>query len=97
MTSPSELWKTDILQTDFAQAHPIHLHGHDFWVLGSGDGTYEANETTLQTVAAPRRDVAMLPADGWLAIAWKTDNPGAWIIHCKTTFPTSLRPLLNPD
>lgn len=77
--------KINTRQTDFAQAHPIHLHGHDFWVLGSGVGVY-ANTTTLQTVGAPRRDVAMLPASGWLALAWKTDNPGAWIMHCKMTF-----------
>ncbi|KAF3764262.1 hypothetical protein M406DRAFT_346480 [Cryphonectria parasitica EP155] len=73
-------WVLMIIETDFAQAHPIHLHGHDFWVLGTGDGTY-ANDT-LQTVNSPRRDVAMLPGDGWLALAWKTDNPGAWIMHC---------------
>ena len=24
----------------------------------------------------------MLPAGGWLAIAFPTDNPGAWLMHC---------------
>lgn len=26
-----------------------------------------------------RRDVTMLPAAGWLLLAFKTDNPGAWL------------------
>lgn len=80
-------WVFMVIQTDFAQAHPIHLHGHDFWVLGAGDGTYDNTTDTLTTVNAPRRDTAMLPADGWLALAWITDNPGAWIMHCKR-YPT---------
>lgn len=76
-------WVLMVINTDFGQAHPIHLHGHDFWVLGAGDGTYDNTTDTLTTVNAPRRDTAMLPADGWLALAWITDNPGAWIMHCK--------------
>jgi hypothetical protein len=24
----------------------------------------------------------MLPKDGYLAIAFKPDNPGAWVVHC---------------
>ncbi|KAJ0108421.1 uncharacterized protein J7T55_005398 [Diaporthe amygdali] len=78
----ADQWVYMIIQTEFAQAHPIHLHGHDFWVLGAGDGTYDNTTDTLTTVNAPRRDTAMLPADGWLALAWITDNPGAWVMHC---------------
>lgn len=73
-----------IIDTTFAQAHPIHLHGHDFYVLGTGSGTYDNTTTTFNTTNPPRRDVAMLPANGWLALAWYTDNPGAWIMHCKS-------------
>ncbi|KAJ4392298.1 hypothetical protein N0V93_005923 [Gnomoniopsis smithogilvyi] len=81
-------WVMMIIQTELAQAHPIHLHGHDFWVLGAGDGAYNSSDTTLQTVNAPRRDVAMLPGDGWLALAWITDNPGAWVMHCHIAWHT---------
>lgn len=31
----------------------------------------------------PRRDVALLPANEFLVIAFKTDNPGVWLVHCK--------------
>nr|ALR81978.1 laccase [Scleromitrula shiraiana] len=64
--------------------HPIHLHGHDFYVLGTGVGVF--NQTTdtpnLDYDNPTRRDVAMLPAGGWLAVAFQTDNPGAWLMHC---------------
>lgn len=78
----ANVWVSMIIQTTFAQAHPLHLHGHDFWVLGTGAGTYDETTDTLLTTNAPRRDVVMLPASGWTAISFITDNPGAWIMHC---------------
>ena len=30
----------------------------------------------------PKRDTALLPAGGHLVIAFRTDNPGAWLLHC---------------
>lgn len=65
-----------IVQTAMAVPHPMHLHGHDFWVLGSGDGTYDASVADLTRTNAPRRDVVLLPANGWVAFAFYTDNPG---------------------
>ncbi|KAK4239002.1 putative laccase precursor [Achaetomium macrosporum] len=37
----------------------------------------------------PRRDVVLLPATGYVIIAFKADNPGAWIIHCHIAFHAS--------
>jgi hypothetical protein len=51
------------------------LHGHDFWVLAQGTGTYDADTVTLTTTNIPRRDVAMLPASGYLVLAHYIDNP----------------------
>jgi Multicopper oxidase len=64
--------------------HPVHLHGHDFWVLGSGLGIFDpkANATTLKFANPPRRDVAFLPSGGWIVLAFPADNPGAWLMHC---------------
>lgn len=59
--------------------HPIHLHGHDFYILGVGDGTF-SDASTLTYSQPTRRDVAMLPALGYLVIAFQTDNPGAWLM-----------------
>lgn len=69
-------WVYWIVQTSLGAAHPLHLHGHDFWVLGQGVGTYNAATANLQTVNVPRRDVVLLPASGWVAFAFITDNPG---------------------
>ncbi|KAF2725219.1 multicopper oxidase [Polychaeton citri CBS 116435] len=63
--------------------HPIHLHGHDFYILGSEIGKFEAiDRTTLNYLNPPRRDTVMLPTAGWVVIAFQTDNPGAWLMHC---------------
>lgn len=72
----ADQWVYMVVQSAFAQDHPIHLHGHDFWVLDQGYGKYVNGSDTLKLNNAPRRDVAMLPASGFLVIAFKTDNPG---------------------
>jgi len=75
-------WMYLIIETTLAVPHPIHLHGHDFYTLASGTGTYAEAAPTLQTSNPPRRDVAILPASGYLVMAFKADNPGAWLCHC---------------
>lgn len=72
----ADQWVYWIVQTSLGVAHPMHLHGHDFWVLGQGEGTYDGTTASLTTVNAPRRDVVLLPASGWVVFAFKTDNPG---------------------
>lgn len=56
--------------------HPFHLHGHDFYILAQGQGLYNTLTVTLNLVNPPRRDTATLPGDGYLVIAFPTDNPG---------------------
>lgn len=70
-------WMYFVIHSPFAQDHPMHLHGHDFWVLDSGYGNFDASmKDSLTLVNAPRRDVVMLPASGYVVIAMKTVNPG---------------------
>ncbi|KAJ4408882.1 hypothetical protein N0V82_009612 [Gnomoniopsis sp. IMI 355080] len=85
----ADQWVYMVISSVFAQDHPIHLHGHDFWVLGQGYGKYVNGTGSLTLTNAPRRDVAMLPASGYLVIAFKTDNPGAWLMHCHIAWHTS--------
>jgi FtsP/CotA-like multicopper oxidase with cupredoxin domain len=48
----------DIIFSDFDDgSHPFHLHGHTFWVLGTGDGYFAAN-TNLNVTNPVRRDTA---------------------------------------
>ena len=67
-----------------AVAHPIHMHGHDFVILAQSSATYNVNTSisTFNFNNPPRRDVALLPQGGYLAIAFKPDNPGVWLLHC---------------
>ncbi|RDW85906.1 multicopper oxidase-1 [Coleophoma crateriformis] len=82
-------WVYWAIQTTNTQPHPMHLHGHDFWVIGQGSGTYDAATTNLTLVNAPRRDTVMLPGAGYVVIAFYTDNPGAWLMHCHIAWHTS--------
>ncbi|KAB8276471.1 Cupredoxin [Aspergillus minisclerotigenes] len=83
-------WVYMVVHSPFAQDHPMHLHGHDFWVLGSGYGEFDSSlANSLTLVNSPRRDVAMMPASGYLVIAIKTNNPGAWLMHCHIAWHTS--------
>ncbi|KAE8330214.1 Cupredoxin [Aspergillus sergii] len=83
-------WVYMVIHSPFAQDHPMHLHGHDFWVLGSGYGEFDSSLAgSLTLVNSPRRDVAMMPASGYLVIAIKTNNPGAWLMHCHIAWHTS--------
>ena len=73
-------------------AHPIHLHGHDFVLLTQQSRPFSELDLTNGTFNyenPPRRDVALLPAGGYIAIAFKTDNPGIWIIHCHIAWHAS--------
>lgn len=80
LPTPNE-WAYVIVETDNAVPHPLHMHGHDFFILAQGSGSYSSS-ADLSTTNPPRRDVAMLPASGYLVLAFKTDNPGAWLMHC---------------
>ncbi|KAH7115251.1 laccase precursor [Dendryphion nanum] len=92
--SPTAQWTYWVIQQSSTApriAHPIHLHGHDSYILGAGPGVFSsANIDQLKFTNPPRRDVAMLPAGGWLVLAFPTDNPGAWLMHCHIAFHVSM-------
>ncbi|MCJ1439432.1 hypothetical protein MMC27_008826 [Xylographa pallens] len=70
-------------------AHPIHLHGHDFAILEQSEKPYQIGVLNLKLDNPPRRDVALLPAEGYLVLAFKSDNPGAWLMHCHIAWHAS--------
>ncbi|KAI1344897.1 multicopper oxidase [Xylariaceae sp. FL0016] len=82
-------WTYLVIESALGLTHPIHLHGHDFFVLGQeAMATYE-DASSLNLVNPPRRDVAMLPASGYVVLAFQNDNPGAWLMHCHIGWHTS--------
>ena len=80
----AEVWTYWIVQNNFLLPHPLHLHGHDFLVLGVGDGRFDRDThfDQLQFDNPVRRDVEQIPGNGWAVVAFFTDNPGAWLLHC---------------
>ncbi|ORY65459.1 laccase-2 [Pseudomassariella vexata] len=94
-----DVWTFWVVQNNAIIPHPIHLHGHDFLLLGTSDTDANPTEPVIFNEASDigglnfnnptRRDVAMLPPFGWLVIAWKTDNPGAWLVHCHIAWHVS--------
>ncbi|KAL9075600.1 MAG: hypothetical protein Q9157_003956 [Trypethelium eluteriae] len=82
-TNKWSFWIIQSVQSDPVEVpHPIHLHGHDFYILGSGPGVWNGDSSGLKFVNPPRRDTALLPGKGYLILGFPADNPGAWLMHC---------------
>ena len=66
-------------------SHPMHLHGHDFFILAEGSGTWNGTITSPQNPA--RKDVHLLPPGtpdepAFVLIEIEAVNPGLWAFHC---------------
>ncbi|KAF2002221.1 multicopper oxidase [Amniculicola lignicola CBS 123094] len=70
-------------------SHPIHLHGHDFALLAQDNVPWNESTKPILHKNPPRRDVALLPNNGYLLIAFKVDNPGVWLMHCHIAWHAS--------
>eukprot|EP00253_Pinus_taeda_P000989 PITA_00989 len=66
------------------ESHPIHLHGYDFYIVGSGFGNYnpKSDPQKFNLADPPMRNTVNVPVNGWAAIRFVADNPGAWVMHC---------------
>lgn len=75
---PLELEKDEEVRCIFRNAtmmaHPFHLHGHSFRVLGKPGA--------LNLKDPPLKDTINVPAKSDLVIQWKANNPGRWFFHC---------------
>uniref|UniRef100_A0ACD6AHM5 Uncharacterized protein n=1 Tax=Avena sativa TaxID=4498 RepID=A0ACD6AHM5_AVESA len=79
------LQNANALADNVSEVHPWHLHGHDFWVLGYGEGAYKgdaADAARLNLVNPPLRNTAVIFPYGWTALRFVADNPGVWAFHC---------------
>ncbi|XVF17195.1 hypothetical protein REPUB_Repub10bG0098300 [Reevesia pubescens] len=67
-----------------SETHPWHLHGHDFWVLGYGEGKFDIfNDPKKYNLVNPiMKNTVPVHPYGWTALRFKADNPGAWAFHC---------------
>ncbi|CAL4962473.1 unnamed protein product [Urochloa decumbens] len=73
------------------ESHPFHLHGYNFFVVGSGVGNFdpERDPGRYNLVDPPERNTVGVPAGGWTAIRFRADNPGVWFLHCHLEVHTS--------
>ncbi|GAU38525.1 hypothetical protein TSUD_148070 [Trifolium subterraneum] len=78
------LQNANVLSPNNSEIHPWHLHGHDFWVLGYGEGKFKpgVDEKSFNLTRAPLRNTAVIFPYGWTALRFKADNPGVWAFHC---------------
>ena len=60
-----------------SMAHPMHLHGHAFQVIGINGKTVNG---------AVRDTVLVTPRHGRVRIAFDADNPGRWAFHCHNLY-----------
>ena len=80
-------WVYFVVANQFFPSHPMHLHGHDMSILGSGVGAF-SDVSKLNFDNPLRRDTVMLTGGrpgsplGYTVIGFETDNPGAWLMHC---------------
>jgi hypothetical protein len=82
---------------------PMHLHGHDMWVLNQGLGQWDG--TVVNPGNPQRRDTQNLPPNGHIVIQYDLDNPGVWLFHCHlawhlssvSKFRTQSRPKQIPE
>jgi iron transport multicopper oxidase len=65
--------------------HPVHLHGHSFYVVRSaGNSSYNWDNPVL-------RDVVSIGAAGdEVTIRFVADNPGPWLFHCHINWHLTL-------
>ncbi|PWA87073.1 L-ascorbate oxidase [Artemisia annua] len=77
------LQNANALNANVSEIHPWHLHGHDFWVLGYGEGKFsKKDEKKLNLKNPPLRNTVVIFPYGWTALRFVTDNPGVWAFHC---------------
>ncbi|KAL6316688.1 hypothetical protein AAG906_019619 [Vitis piasezkii] len=64
--------------------HPMHLHGHSFYVVGWGFGNFDENRDPLHynMVDPPQQNTIYVPRNGWATIRFEASNPGVWFMHC---------------
>ncbi|KAI9704711.1 MAG: hypothetical protein M1836_006491 [Candelina mexicana] len=86
-----------VVYNHFPAAHPMHLHGHNMFVLavstnvgiinGGKPQTWDGKIVNAQN--PQRRDVQMLPPFGYLVLQINMDNPGIWPFHCHIAWHVS--------
>lgn len=79
--------------------HPMHMHGHNMYILAQGTGTWDGSVTNANN--PQRRDVQILPnavsdtEPGHIVVQIDADNPGVWPFHCHIAWHVSAGLYIN--
>ncbi|CAF9913428.1 MAG: hypothetical protein GOMPHAMPRED_007909 [Gomphillus americanus] len=82
-----------VVYNHFPATHPMHLHGHNFFVLNVGNGQWDGS--IINANNPQRRDVQILPGQnaqqepGFIVLQINADNPGVWPFHCHIAWHVS--------
>lgn len=76
-----------VVENTSGAAHPMHLHGHNMYVLNEGVGAWDGS--VVNGGNPLRRDVQLLQPRGYIAVQYDGDNPGAWPFHCHIAWHVS--------
>jgi FtsP/CotA-like multicopper oxidase with cupredoxin domain len=80
-------------------SHPMHLHGHDFWVLAEGQGVWDGAVTSPEN--PQRRDTQQIASHytdttpTYTVLQWEQGNPGVWPFHCHVAWHLSAGMYIN--
>lgn len=68
----------------FGAVHPMHIHGHYFWALASGEGEFDPAVAAelANFVDPPSRDNLVVGANRWVYARLQATNAGLWLMHC---------------
>lgn len=62
------------------KGHPMHLHGHSFYVVGMGLGNFNKSNTKYYNLKnPPLLNTIALPKNGWTTIRFIANNPGMFL------------------
>jgi FtsP/CotA-like multicopper oxidase with cupredoxin domain len=67
----------------FEVANLVHLHGHTFQVLYRSPPKTTYNSLIAYPIdpTPVRRDVILVPNNGFVILAFRADNPGVWFLY----------------
>lgn len=80
-------------------AHPMHMHGHNMYILAEGSGTWDGS--IVNAYNPQRRDVQLLQnavsetEPSYMVVQFDADNPGAWPFHCHIAWHVSAGLYIN--
>jgi FtsP/CotA-like multicopper oxidase with cupredoxin domain len=94
-TGSEPAWVELTINNIDTQGHPFHLHGFDFYVVGSHEGLggwdyynpffvpwKPPRGGPMNTIDPILRDTVYVPPYGYVILRFRADNEGIWVLHC---------------